>query len=77
MNGEFWHPGHGLLKNVTLNRTLFEQREMLCQERAYEDKLAFAIEEGRVYGLRQQKYGMLQKKALNKEWRRPPVTEPW
>jgi len=66
-----------MAKNARLNKELFAQREMLCQQQAYESKLASAIELGRVYGLAQQKLGMLNKIALNKQWAKSPVTEPW
>ena len=49
----------------------------LSKHLARDEKLAFAIDEGRVYGLRQQKYGMLLKKQLNADWRRPPTEEMW
>ena len=49
----------------------------LSEHQARENKLAFAIESGRIYGLRAQKCNMLLKRQLNSEWRRPPVAEPW
>jgi hypothetical protein len=66
-----------MARNVRLNKRFFEQREKLCQQHAYESRLASAIESGRVYGLRQQKLGILNKIHLNKQWAKPPVVDPW
>ena len=49
----------------------------LSEHQARENKLAFAIESGRIYGLRAQKCDMLLKRELNKDWRRPPVQDSW
>lgn len=42
-----------------------------------DDKLAFALEAGRVYGMRQQRYGMQLKKQLNLCCRMPQVEKMW
>ena len=44
---------------------------------ARDDKMAFAIEAGRIYGLRQQKYNMTLKKQLNRDCKQPPVEQMW
>ena len=44
---------------------------------ARDDKMAFAIEAGRIYGLRHQKYNMILKKQLNRDCKRPPVEQMW
>ena len=49
----------------------------LSEHQARENKLAFAIESGRIYGLRAQKCDMHLKRELNKDWRRPPVQDSW
>jgi hypothetical protein len=49
----------------------------LSEHQARDDKLAFAIEAGRVYGLRQQKYDMVLKRQLNRDVRRPHTEEMW
>ena len=49
----------------------------LSEHQARENKLAFAIESGRVYGLRAQKCDMRLKRELNSDWRRPPVAPSW
>jgi len=64
-------------RNVSLDRRLAGRLNTLSEDQANTDKLAFAIESGRVYGLRQQKYGMVLKKQLNRQWRHPPVQAMW
>ena len=49
----------------------------LSMHQTHDDKLAFAIEAGRVYGLRQQKYDMALKRQLNRDVRRPHTEEMW
>ena len=49
----------------------------LSARMARDDKMAFAIEAGRIYGLRQQKYNMILKKQLNRDCKRPPVEQMW
>ena len=49
----------------------------LSAHQARESKLASAYEEGRIYGLRQQRYNMILKRQLNKDLRHPPVEHMW
>ncbi len=50
----------------------------LSQHQAHENKLAFAIESGRIYGLRAQKCDVHLKRQLPREWRRAsPVEHAW
>lgn len=60
-----------------MDRQLAHRLNNLSEHQAHEDKLALAIEEGRVYGLRQQKYGMTLKRELNHEYRKAPVEHAW
>jgi hypothetical protein len=64
-------------RNVSLDRRLAGKLNNLSEEQANLDKLAFAIESGRVYGLRQQKNGMVLKKQLNRQWRHPATQPMW
>ena len=48
----------------------------LSEHQAHENKLAFAIESGRIYGLRAQKCDMHLKRQLTQEWRRARPVEP-
>ena len=56
-----------------MDRHLANRLNDLSEHQARENKLAFAIESGRVHGLRAQKYNMLLKRELDKDWRNPPV----
>ena len=47
----------------------------LGKEQARDDKLAFKLEEGRTYGMRQQFYEMKLRKDLTKSLRHQDVTE--
>ncbi len=49
----------------------------LSLHQARENRLAAAIESGRIYGLRQQKCNMILKRQLNKDLRHPPVEHMW
>lgn len=60
-----------------MDRHLVNQLNELSVQQAYEEKLASALESGRVYGLRQQKLNMHCKKYLNADMRTPPVEKMW
>ena len=60
-------------KNARIDRNVARRLETLSRQEARDDKLAFAIEAGRVYGLRQQKYDMQLKRELNRAWRHAPT----
>jgi hypothetical protein len=49
----------------------------LSDHQANDDKLAWAIESGRVYGLRQQKCNVRLQKGLNREFHRAPAEPMW
>ena len=49
----------------------------LTGQQSLENKLAFAVEAGRIYGLRQQKYDFILKKQLNRDWRHAPTQKAW
>ena len=53
------------------------QLKQLTGQRSLENKLAFAVEAGRIYGLRQQKYNFILKKELNRDWRHAPTQNAW
>ena len=48
---------------------------MLSQRQAHDNKLASAIELGRIYGLQAQKYDLILKRQLNQET--PETQEMW
>ena len=58
-----------------MDTSLANRLNDLSEHQARENKLAFAIESGRVYGLRAQKCDMRLKKQLNNDWQRPPVEQ--
>lgn len=59
-----------------MDRSLARDLAELSKHQARDDKLASAIESGRVYGVRQQKYDMTLRRELNKDWRQPPTADP-
>jgi hypothetical protein len=58
-----------------MDRSLCGQLSKLSQQQASQNKLAFAIEAGRCYGLQQQYYQMILRKQLNRE--KPHIQGPW
>ena len=60
-----------------LDRSLCQKLNKLSEEQAHDDKLAWATESGRIYGLRQMKYGKKLHRELKSDWRRPPVERMW
>jgi len=51
------------------------QLNTLCRAEARDDKIAFKLEEGRTYGMRQQFYDNKQKRDLARTLRRTDITE--
>ena len=49
----------------------------LSKEQARNDKIAFKLESGRVYGLRQQYYDFILQRALTRDLQKPPVESHW
>ena len=58
-----------------IDRALASRLNSLSAHQAKEDKLASAIESGRVYGLQQQFYEMRLKRKLNQQ--HPPTEDMW
>ena len=63
-------------QNARLDRHLADSLQELAQEQALDGKLAWAIESGRVYGLRQQKCYMRLERQLNRNLQRWHITQP-
>ena len=57
---------------VHVDNNLGRQLADLSIQDASETKLGFALESGRIYGLRQQKYDHILRRQLHKAWRNPP-----
>ena len=73
-----WEGAAGRLNNFArMDRSLAGKLNQMSQDQSDEDKLAAALESGRVYGLRTQKCEMLLKRQLNKEWVKAPTEAPW
>jgi len=61
-----------------LDRDLARRLNGLSQHQAHESKLAFAIESGRIYGLRAQKCDIHLKRQLPRVWQQAaPVEKMW
>jgi hypothetical protein len=56
-----------------LGRALLDVSKQLAQE----SKIAFRIDEGRQYALQADKYNMVLKKQLARQWKNPPVQNHW
>jgi hypothetical protein len=59
----------------SLDADLQHDLAQLAQEQARDDKLAFKLEEGRIYGMRQQYYDHKLKRDLARSLRRTSVVE--
>ena len=60
-----------------VDRSLGAKLAELSEDQSHQNKLAWALESGRIYGLRQQKCEMLHKRKLNKEFANAPVERMW
>ena len=69
--------GERLNKFVSLDPSLARKLKELSADQARDDRLAFALEAGRVYGLRQQYYNMKLQRGLNRELKEPLTEEAW
>jgi len=58
-----------------IGRELASRLNSLNSHQAKDDKLAFAIESGKIYGLQQQFYEMRLKRKLNQQ--HPPTEDMW
>ena len=60
-----------------MDRYLAGQLTELSKDQSNDIKLEAAVEAGRVYGLQQQRYAMILKKELNRDWRTAPTAKDW
>ena len=60
---------------ASLDPSLRHELNSLSKAQSRDDKLAFKLEEGRIYGLRQEYYGMKLQSDLVRTLRREDVTE--
>jgi hypothetical protein len=73
-----WAPAQEAFnKFARMDRRLAVQLGQLSKAQAHDDKLAWALESGRIYGMRQYRCQAILRKELARDWRHPPVEEPW
>jgi hypothetical protein len=60
-----------------IDRSLAAKLQELGEDQSHDRKLAWALESGRIYGLRQQKCQMLLKRELNKDYAHAPTEAMW
>ena len=78
MNNNPWATAQEVFnKNARIDQKVASRLADLSEHRARDDKLAFAMASGRVYGLQQQFYDMRLRKQLHGDWRHAPVEKPW
>ena len=71
-----WQPARAHFnKFARLDRSLGERLRLLSQRQAQDDRVAEAIELGRIYGLQAQNYDMILKRQLNRM--KPETQEMW
>ena len=66
-----------LNRYVRQDHNLRVQLATLTEEQARNDKIAFKLESGRVYGLRQQYYDFILERALTRNMQKPPLESHW
>ena len=66
-----------LNRYVRQDHNLGVQLASLIKEQARNDKIAFKLESGRAYGLRQQYYDFILQRALTRDMQKPPVESHW
>ena len=77
MHSNWMTASERLNRFVHMDNNLGRRLAELSMQDAHETKLAFALESGRIYGLRQQKYNHILRKQIHKAWQRPPVEQTW
>jgi len=77
MHSNWMTASERLNRHVHMDNNLGRRLAELSMQDAHETKLAFALESGRIYGLRQQKYNNILRKQIHKDWQRPPVERMW
>ena len=66
-----------LCKYARQDRSLCSQLNKLSEQQASQNKLAFAIEAGLTFGMRQEKYDHILRRQVAKQWRHPPLQPHW
>ena len=75
MSADFRNASERLRQFASLDPGLRGELNTVCKAQSRDDKLAFKLEEGRIYGLRQEYYDMKLKRDLVRFLRREDPTE--
>ena len=75
MSADWRSAAERLNEFASLDPSLRHELNTLSKAQSRDDKLAFKLEEGRIYGLRQEYYDMKLKRALVRTLRRDDPTE--
>jgi hypothetical protein len=75
MSADFRNAAERLNQFASLDPGLRRELSTLCKAQSRDDKLALKLEEGRIYGLRQEYYDMRLKRGLTRSLRRDDPTE--
>lgn len=77
MSSDWQTASERLNRYVRQDHALGSQLAGLQKEQARNDKLAFKLEAGRIYGLRQQYYDFVLQRQLGMEMRKPHTEAHW
>ena len=66
-----------LNRYVRQDHALGAQLATLGKEQSRNEKVAFKLESGRIYGLRQQYYDFILQRELASDMKKPPVESHW
>ena len=66
-----------LSRFAPMDTTLGKRLAALSAQDAHENKMTYALESGRIYGLRQEKYDHILRRQIHKDWQNPPVERMW
>ena len=77
MSSDWQTASERLNRYVRQDHNLGVQLATLSKEQSRYDKVACKLEEGRVYGLRQQYYDFILERALARDMKKPPVESHW
>ena len=75
MSADWRSASERLNEFASLDPSLRHELNSLSKAQSRDDKLAFKLEEGRIYGLRQEYYDMKLKRDLIRTLRREDITE--
>ena len=75
MSVDWRSAGERLNQFASMDPSLRQELNTLSKAQARDDKLAFALEAGRIYGLRQEFYENKLKRDLARSLRRSDITE--